>query len=83
MKFYRGLFLALPLSIALWALFIWGAFAQQQQASPEVQALQARVLQELNGSLQCTTQAITLQQQVTKLTADLKEMKDKYEPEKK
>ena len=63
-------------------LIATSAFAQQQ-ATPEVQALQSRLLQELNASLQCTTQAITLQQQVNKLTADLKAMKDKYEPEKK
>ena len=56
------------------------AFAQQS-ATPEVQALQSKLMQELNNSLQCTAQTITLQQQVTKLTADFKAMKDKYEPE--
>ena len=65
------------------AILIAAPALAQQQATPEVQALQSRVMQELNSSLQCTTQAITLQQQVTKLTADLKAMKDKYEPEQK
>ncbi len=64
------------------AVFITTPAFAQQQAAPEVQALQAKLMQELNNSLQCTTQAITLQQQVTKITADLKAMKDKYEPEK-
>ena len=69
-------------AIILWTLLL-ASVASAQQAAPEVQALQGKLMQELNASLQCTTQAITLQQQVTKLTADLKAMKDKYETEKK
>ena len=63
------------------ALFFFvSATAFSQQGSPEVQSLQSKLMQEINGGLQCTAQAIMLQQQVTKLTADLVAMKDKYEP---
>lgn len=52
------------------------ALAQQQPApSPEVQALQARVMQEINGNLQCSTAAITLQGENAKLKAEIEKLK--------
>lgn len=59
------------------------AFAQAPQPSPEMMALQAKVMEEINSNISCKTQFIALQQKEAALTAQLKAMKDKYEPEKK
>lgn len=65
------------------------AFAQtpQPQGSPEILALQAKLMQELSGALQCSTQFIALQQREAVLSADLvkaqariKELEAKQEP---
>jgi len=56
------------------------ALAQQAPPpSPEMQAMQSEVMQQLNAKLQCTMQAITLQQQVEKLQAELKALKEPAE----
>lgn len=52
------------------------AFAQQNQPpSAEMQALQARVMAEINSNLQCSTAGITLQQEVAKLKAEIEALK--------
>ena len=68
---------------ALLMLITTSSLAQQQTQAPEVQALQAKLMQELNASLQCTTQAIALQQENTKLKAELDALKKPPEPPKK
>lgn len=59
------------------ALLISSAWAQQQPPTPETQALQTKLMQEINSNLQCTTSLITMQQQVQKLTDEIKELKEK------
>lgn len=61
--------------------FTTSAFAQQQPL-PEVQALQSRVMAEINSNLQCTTSVITLQQENAKLKAEIEELKKPKEPAK-
>ena len=54
---------------------------QQQQQSPEVQALIAKLLAELNSGLQCSANSIAGRQELEKAYAEVKRLKDKYEPE--
>jgi len=55
-------------------------FAQVQ--SPEMQTLQNEIMAQLNGKLQCNMQIITLQQKLVNMEAQIKGLRDKYEPEK-
>lgn len=64
---------------SIMALLVSSTVALAQPATPtasaDIQALQARILQEINASLQCTAQVITLQQEIAKLKADLEAAK--------
>jgi len=57
--------------------------AQPAQQSPGEQVLSARLLQEINTSLQCGTALLSLQQQVADLQKKLKEADAKQAPAKK
>ena len=61
--------------IKLIALLFWPSFAFAQQASPEMQALQTRVMQEINSNLQCSAANINIQQELAKLKAELEALK--------
>ena len=54
----------------LLSLIVSPSLAQQQPASPEMQAMQARVMQEINGNLQCSAASIALQQEIARLRAE-------------
>ena len=62
------------------AAFVLTAPAVAQQA-PDSQALAAKLMEEINGGLQCRTALITGQQEQTKMQAEIKRLKEKYEPE--
>lgn len=53
------------------------------QPTPETQALQAKLMQELNAALQCSAMAITLQQQLATAQSEVKRLTEKYEPKEK
>ena len=57
------------------------AFAQQ--GSPEFQALGAKLMSEINAGIQCNANAIAGRAELEKVQAELKAMKDKYEPQEK
>ena len=70
---FKGLLLGLPLSLALWALiFSVAAHAQQGAPSPQDRAYSARIMQELNNSLSCSTSLIAAQDEIAALKAKLK-----------
>lgn len=71
----------IALAIALLAM---PANAQQPpQPTAEVQALQNRIMQEINAAIQCTTQAIALGQENSKLKAEIEALKLAGPPAKK
>lgn len=52
------------------------ALAQQQQNQPpEIQALQARIMQEVSGNLQCSALSIGLREENAKLKAEIESLK--------
>lgn len=63
--------------LAAFLLLATPALAQQPPPpTPEVQALQGKLMQEINSNLQCTTAAITLQAENAKLKAELDALKE-------
>lgn len=62
-------------------LFTAPALAQQPP-SPEIQALHAKLMQELNANLQCTSVAISLQTEIAKLKARIEELEKAPKPPK-
>ena len=56
--------------------------AQEAPQSPRERALSQRVLTEINNSLQCTTIAEGLADQLKAAQAEVKRLTDKYEPKK-
>lgn len=54
----------------------------QQPPSPEMQAVGNKLMSEINAGLECSTMTITLRGQVDRLNAEVKRLKDKYEPAK-
>lgn len=50
------------------------ANAQQPPPSPEVQAIGNRLLQEIQTGIQCSANAITLQQELEKARAEIKRL---------
>lgn len=57
--------------------------AQQTPPPPEMQALSAKLVGEINVGLQCSSALITAQQQLEQARAEVKRLKDKYEAEQK
>lgn len=55
------------------------AFAQQP--SPEVEALGAKLMSEINAGIQCNANAVAGRREIEKLQAEVKALKAKYEPE--
>lgn len=53
------------------------ASAQPSPRSPETEALSLRVIQEINANIQCNANAIAGRQEIEKLQAELKELKEK------
>jgi predicted RNA-binding Zn ribbon-like protein len=51
------------------------ALAQQPAPPPEMQALQGRVMQEINANLQCSAATIVLQADNAKLKAEIEALK--------
>lgn len=68
-------------SVVLVALVLSSVSAFAQENSPAVLGLQAKLMQEVNSNLQCLTQTVVEQQQSAKLAAELKALKEKYEPD--
>lgn len=64
--------------VLLFDLLANAAFAQSQEASPTFQALSQRLMGEINTNLQCSTNLIELQAKLTKETAELTALKEKY-----
>lgn len=54
------------------------ALAQQ---SPEMQAIGNKLIAEINAGIVCGASAITQKQEIDKLQAEIKALKDKYEPQ--
>lgn len=63
------------------ALLATPAFAQQQ--SPEMEALGAKLIQEINAGVQCNANAVAGRREIERLMSEVKALKAKYEPEKK
>lgn len=75
---------ALILALMIWctpSMFTMAAFAQQPE-SAQVRALNFRIGAEINSNIQCTTTALTLQDQLAVAQAEVKRLSDKYEPKK-
>lgn len=64
----------------LTAVSFSSAFAQQQPSSPNEQALGQKVMQEIQLGLNCNAALITVQAELTKAQARLKELEPKEEP---
>lgn len=56
--------------------------ATAQQQSPNEQALGTKLLQELQAGLGCNANLLSVQADLTKANAEIKIMKEKYEPKK-
>lgn len=63
-------------------LIVHPGLAQQQPASPDVQACLAKLTTEMNSSLQVTSSLIAANQAMERAQARIKELEDKYEPKK-
>lgn len=64
-------------------LYLMPALAQGQKPSPELEAVGAKLMQEINAGIQCNANGIVGRQELEKLQAELKALKAKYEPEEK
>lgn len=67
--------------IAIALLASTSAFAQQQ--TPSEQALGTKLLQEIQGGLNCSASLISVQAELAKATARIKELEPKPEPPRK
>lgn len=67
---------------SLFLLATTTAYAQEKQL-PEVRALNMRVGAEINANLQCSTVAITLQDQLQVAQNEIKRLIEKYETKEK
>lgn len=67
---------------ALFLLLIGISVAHAETQSAESRALTLRIGQEVNASLQCSTQAFILQDKLAAAEAEVKRLTDKYEPKK-
>lgn len=56
-----------------------GAIAQSVAPQATEQALGQKLMQEINAGLQCSAQAMTLKQDLDKATAEVTQLKAKYE----
>jgi hypothetical protein len=68
-----------PIIIVMLVALAFPAFAQQQ-ASPTEQALGARLMQEIQGSLVCGASLITVQADLAKAQARIKELEPTEKP---
>lgn len=55
----------------------------QTKPSPELEAVGAKLMQEINAGIQCNANAIVGRGELEKAQAEVKRLKDKYEPEEK
>jgi hypothetical protein len=78
----RLLILASLATCATCATTSAGAQQLAQSPAPETQALAQKLMAEINAGIQCSSNAIALQQQVSADKARIKELEDKYEPKK-
>lgn len=66
------------------AILLFGSVAYAQTPgippTPEVQALAQKLMAEINANISCTAAGITLNQQLATMQAEIKRLKDKYEP---
>lgn len=53
-----------------------------QQSSPLEQALSVKLSAEINAGLQCSAAIVTMQQDLAKVQARIKELEEKHEPKK-
>ena len=69
--------------VALLAILISSpALSQpQSQPSPEVEALGQRLMSEIAQGVQCNTNAIALRRELDRVNAELRRLRDNYEPE--
>ncbi len=65
---------------AVICLFLLTAAFAQQPPSPELQAYGNKLMAEISAGLECNKINITLRGQVDALNAEVKRLKDKYEP---
>lgn len=59
------------------------AFAQPTSPTPEVEALGAKLMQEINANIQCNANGVAGRRELESLKAELRSLKEKYEAEKK
>ena len=84
LRAFKGIALAVLLGAAIWLIAIYAANAQTpSQPSAEVRALQARLNDTNNQCNGYASAAFTLQDKLQAAEAEVKALKDKYEPEKK
>lgn len=67
----------LPIALLLAALPV---SAQQAQPTAQVRALSDRILRELNDNVACSTANNELKDKLASAEAEVKRLKDKYEP---
>ena len=56
--------------------------ALAQQPAPEMEAMGAKLMQEINAGIQCNANAVAGRREIERLTAEVKALKEKYEPKK-
>lgn len=88
-RFIGRAFMLAPL-LVLGILLLTIASAQQPTIvphpapppTPEAQALAQKLMSEINANIQCTAAGISIQQRLNAAEAEIKTLKDKYEPAK-
>lgn len=65
----------LILAFLAFTLAFTPAFAQQPATTPAIKALQARVMQEINFNLQCNTNLMAATDEISRLKAELDELR--------
>lgn len=68
---------------SLIGLLFLSSAAIAQTTTPEIQAVGAKLMQEINANIQCNAQGIVARQEIEKLQIEIAALKAKYEPEKK
>lgn len=82
MKVTRGLYYALPISLAMWGMLLIGGFKAfgQEQATPRERAFMERINIEISNNLGCSTNSIALQDRIKQLEQKLTEAEKKVPP---
>ena len=64
------------IAVGVLAFVLLANAARAQEATPQIQSLSQRLMQEINGNLQCNASLIELQQKLAKADAELAALKE-------